>query len=175
MTDRDARLDALLDRQSIHEVLMRNARGADRADAELLASCYHEDAIEEHGNLFKGNAHEYIIGAMARAADMPTIAHYLCNISIELLVDIAHVETYVLTFARLSGMGKAHDTLTGARICDRFEKREGIWKIAHRKAVFDWNRDMVSAEGWCLGLFKPEHPDMVLGRRDRQDLSYLRL
>jgi hypothetical protein len=40
--------------------------------------------------------------------------------------------------------------------------------------TFDWNRDMPSQEGWCLGLFNPDDPKMVMGRKDQEDLSYLR-
>ena len=29
------------------------------------------------------------------------------------------------------------------------------WKIAHRRTVFDWNRDTPSSEGWCTGVFDP--------------------
>ena len=42
----------LLARQEILEVLARYARGVDRADGELLRSCYHEGAMEEHGSTY---------------------------------------------------------------------------------------------------------------------------
>ena len=45
-------LRVLLDKQEIHEVLMRYCRGIDRCDAELLHSVYHPDATDDHG-LFK--------------------------------------------------------------------------------------------------------------------------
>ncbi|HXW08993.1 MAG TPA: nuclear transport factor 2 family protein, partial [Steroidobacteraceae bacterium] len=61
-----APLERLLARDGIHEVLARYARGVDRADAELLKSCYHADAIEEHGGTYTGNAHEYVVGAVVR-------------------------------------------------------------------------------------------------------------
>ena len=39
----------LLDKQQIHEALMRYARGVDRGDAALICSAYHPDAVDEHG------------------------------------------------------------------------------------------------------------------------------
>ena len=54
------------------------------------------------------------------------------------------------------------------------ERREGEWRIAHRRAVFDWNRDAPASETWCLGAFDTTHPDMVMGRKAPDDLTYQR-
>ena len=173
---REERLRDLLAKQDILEVLARYARGVDRADAELLASCYHPDAIEEHGSSYNGPADEYIAGAMERLKLMGPMAHYLCNSHIDLDGDRAWVETYVLTFARFpAAEGDSEvDTLTGGRLCDRFECRDGQWLIAHRRMTFDWNRDAPSNEGWCQGLFDSASPDFHRGRKDREDLGYQR-
>jgi hypothetical protein len=174
MPQADSRLEAMLSKQEIKDVLARYARGVDRADEEMLKSCYHPDAIEEHGSAYAGPAHEYIEGAVVRIRQMGTMCHYICNVHIELEEELAYVEAYVLTFARFSRDEESVDTLTGGRICDRFERRADAWKIAHRKLVFDWNRDMPTREGWCLGMFDPADPKMVMGSKDRNDLSYLR-
>jgi len=170
-----ARLARMLAKQDILDVLARYARGVDRADGELLASCYHADAIEEHGPNYSGPAAEYIAGAVERLKHMGPMVHYLCNSHIELDGNRAWVETYVLTFARFpDGEGNDTDTLTGGRLCDRFECRDGQWRIAHRRMTFDWNRDAPSNEGWCLGMFDSASPAFHRGRKDRDDLSYQR-
>jgi ketosteroid isomerase-like protein len=174
MPDTDSRLENMMSKQEIQDVLMRYGRGVDRADEELLKSCYHPDAIEEHGSTYAGPAHAYIEGAVVRIRQMGTMCHYICNIHISLNGDLAYVEAYVLTFARFQRDGESFDTLTGGRICDRFERREGDWKIAHRKLAFDWNRDMTSQEGWCLGMFDPADPKMIMGTKGKDDLSYVR-
>jgi hypothetical protein len=169
-----ARLERLLARDEIHEVLARYARGVDRADAELLKSCYHADAIEEHGGNYTGNAHEYVDGAVIRIRQMGAMQHLLgsSHIEFDATARVAWVETYVWTFARLKQGEASTDTFTGGRLVDRFERRDDGWRIAHRRTVFDWNRDTPSNEGWCLGLFDPSRPGMHLARKDRQDLSY---
>lgn len=174
MATTQERLERLLAKDEIRDVMMRYGRGVDRADAALLKSCYHEDAIEEHGSTYAGPAHPYIDGAVPRILKMGALAHYICNISIDLDGDKAYVESYALTFARLQKDGKPFDTLTGGRICDRFEYRGGAWRIAHRKMAFDWNHDMPSQEGWCLGLFNPSDPKMVMGQKGPGDLSYVK-
>ena len=49
----EQRLRALVDRQAIHDVILRYCRGVDRMDRELLLAAYHSDAIDDHG-LFVG-------------------------------------------------------------------------------------------------------------------------
>src|SRR5512145_3418401 len=93
-----ARLERLLARDEIHAVLARYARGVDRADAELLKSCYHADAIEEHGGNYTGNAHEYVDGAVPRIRQMGPMQHLLGSSYIEIEGGVAWVETYVWTF-----------------------------------------------------------------------------
>lgn len=174
MTIPPKKIESIIAKQEIYEVLMRYARGVDRADTDLLKSCYHDDAIEEHGSVYKGPALDYIDGAIERIRTMGTMSHYLCNVHISLAGDIAYAETYVLTFARLEKDGQSYDTLTGGRICDRFERHDDEWKIAHRKVAFDWNRDMPTNEGWCLGLFDTSDPGMIMGTKGSDDLSYSR-
>jgi hypothetical protein len=167
-----ARLERALATQEIRDVLSRYARGVDRADGDLLKSCYHPDAIEEHGGNYTGNAFEYVDGAVPRIRGMGPMQHLLGTSHIEFENDTAWVETYLWTFARFAANGRSTDTFTGGRLIDRFERRGGEWKIAHRRTVFDWNRDVPSSEGWCIGLFDPSKPGMHLGRKDSSDLSY---
>jgi hypothetical protein len=168
------KIELMLARDEIREVLARYARGVDRADGALLKSCYHADAIEEHGGNFTGNAHEYVDGAIPRIQKMGVMQHLLGTSHIEFQGDTAYVETYLWTFARFTIDGGDLDTFTGGRLIDRFERRNGQWKIAHRRTVFDWNRDTPARQGWCDGLFQPGKPGMHLGRKDRDDLSYKR-
>lgn len=168
------KLADMMSRQEIRDTLARYARGVDRADAAMLKSCYHEDAIEEHGPNYSGSAMAYIDGAMERLQGMGELAHYICNSHIELEGDTAWVETYVITFARVKGEGGDMDTFTGGRLCDKFERRNDQWLIAYRKITFDWNNDIPSNQAWCQGLFDPSAPGFHYGSKDRNDLSYQR-
>jgi 3-phenylpropionate/cinnamic acid dioxygenase small subunit len=106
----------------------------------------------------------------------PVMQHFIGNVHIDLDGETrAFVETYILTFARFAKDGQDFDTFTGARAFDRFEKRDGEWRIAHRRAVFDWNRDEPTSQTWCLGLFDTQHPDMVMGAKAPEDMTYNRI
>lgn len=168
------KIERMLARDEIREVLSRYARGVDRADAALLQSCYHPDAIEEHGGTYAGNAFAYVAEAIPRILRLGAMQHLLGNSHIELQGETAYVETYVWTFLRVSAGGRDLDTFTGGRLVDRFERRNGAWKIAHRRTVFDWNRDTPSHEGWVNGMFQPGKPGMRQGCKGGTDPSYER-
>lgn len=159
-------------RHEIREVLTRYARGVDRGDAALMSGCYHPDAIEEHGGNYTGNALAYVEQAVPRIHKMGPMQHLLGTSHIDLRDDLAMVETYVWTFARFQRDGRDWDTFTGGRLLDRFEYRDGHWRIAHRRTIFDWNRDTPSSEGWVLGMFTPGNPGMLMGRKGESDASY---
>jgi ketosteroid isomerase-like protein len=165
-------LDRMLARDAIRDILARYARGIDRADGALLKSCYFDDAIEEHGSSFTGRAHDYVDAAIPKVRNMGVMQHLLGNCHIDLDGDRAYVETYVWTFLRVERDGRSWDTYTGGRLHDRFERRNGEWKIAHRRTVFDWNRDTPSNEGWCLGYIDTRAAGVLRGRKDASDPSY---
>lgn len=169
-------LESLIAKQDIADCLARYARGVDRTDGNLLHSCYWDDAIEEHGSSYVGPARAYVDGAIARLANAGTMGHYLCNTHYEFdnTGTVAWVETYVLTFARFAKDGEPWDTLTGGRLIDRFEQRGSEWRIKHRKTILDWNRDQPMAETWCLGMFNPADPRIIMGKRGSGDESYKR-
>lgn len=169
-------IETMLARQDIHDVMMRYARGIDRGDEALLLSCYWDDAVEVHGPAYNGPAVPYVRTAARRMRDnQPTMQHLVANIHVEFDgADTAWVESYILTFARFAKDGRDYDTFTGARSHDKFVRREGEWRVLHRRVVFDWNRDEPASQGWCLGLFDTGHPDMRMGAKAPDDLTYIR-
>lgn len=165
----DAELRAIVDRQAIQDVLARYVRAIDRRDAELLRSVFHPDAIDHHvGN--RTTAAEFCDLAIALLGQMGAVAHYLCVPLIELRGDVALSECYAIAFHRLERDGEAFDDFLGARVLDRFERRGGEWRIAHRRVVYDWNRDVPVAETWGRGFFGDAF--RAEGRKDRDDPLY---
>lgn len=165
----DADLRALLDKQAIHEVLLRYARAIDRRDPELLRSVFHPDAIDEHVG-GRTSATEFCALALDLLDRMGAVAHYMGTPLVELRGDVALSECYAIAFHRLERDGVPFDDFIGARALDRFERRGGEWRIAHRRVVYDWNRDAPVAETWGRGFFG----DAVRaeGRKDRHDPLY---
>ncbi len=137
MTDETQRaVRLLLDRQEILDCLMRYSRGVDRLDRDLLLSCYHEDAIDDHG-MFVGDREEFADWVVdMHSSTHSSHQHCLFNHSCELDGDVAHTETYYM-FAGMNRQGTPL-VMSGGRYLDRFERRAGRWAIAHRVCVRDW-------------------------------------
>jgi hypothetical protein len=164
MTPDEKRLHEAADKIEIQQVLTRYCRGMDRLDTEMIASIYHEDAFDHHGPFDKPGrelAPELI--EMVRSTTEVAF-HLLTNVSIDLAGDTAWVESYVTTIAVHA---ETYDDI-GARFADRFERRNGAWKIAERTMILEFSRSMPRGEDSpMLAMFNR-------GTRDRTDPSYAR-
>jgi hypothetical protein len=126
----------LADRQAIQDCLMRYSRGVDRLDRELILSCYHPDAIDDHG-VFIGAPEEFADWVIPMHTTTHVIhQHAIFNVHVDLDGDVAHTESYYM-FVGLNREGTPL-AMSGGRYLDRFEKRDGRWAIAARVCVRDW-------------------------------------
>ena len=158
-------MQELLDKQAIHEALMRYARGVDRGDAELICSAYHPDAVDEHGvadytGVTVGPA---IVELMANAT---TSMHHITNYVITLRGDgSAGCESYFTVWQSHQVDGTDATLHALGRYIDRFEQRDGEWRIAHR---------LVIVEHTSVQPVDASAPPSAPGRgsRDRNDPSY---
>jgi ketosteroid isomerase-like protein len=159
-------IDELLAKQEITELLYRYCRGIDRLDWTLVRSCYHDDAFDDHG-IFRGSPEEFVAFFTEFLGAMTATTHTLGNILITVDGDVAGCESYILAWHRLPADGDTPRDLTASgRYVDRLERRNGQWKIAHRTVLFDWARFDPVGEEFDLP------PEVIFGRRDRNDLSY---
>ena len=160
-----ARLRDLLDKQSIEEVILRYCRGIDRMDRALVRSCYHDDAVDVHGS-FSGNPDEYVDWAFRVIARHAATFHFIGNVLIELEGRRARAESYGISIHTSTSDEPERNLLVGFRYVDRFEQRDGNWRIAKRVATTDWTRVAPPEDRWPL-------PDGIpVGRRDRSDAVY---
>jgi len=137
----DTALQELLDSREIEKVLTAYCRGIDRCDVDLVASVYHDDAIDDHG-IFQGLGKDFAPFAVDSLPGLyDATQHSIFNTSIEFEnPTTAHVETYVVAYhTRRDDEGDILETL-GGRYVDRFEKRDNGWKIADRLVLKDWDK-----------------------------------
>lgn len=159
---------------SVHDVereirrrLHDYCRGIDRLDAELVASVYFADAIDDHGS-FKGLGVEfavYAVKSLQRHAE--ATQHMIGEPIIDFLSSTAaHVETYVQAVHRCTDDEGPYLERFGGRYVDRFEVRDSEWKIAHRLLLHEWNSKERITLAWQPGRFTE-------GRRDHTDPAYV--
>lgn len=164
-----ARLERMLDRQDILDALLRFTRGIDRFDRDLFLSAFHDDATIAAGVFVGGPIELYSWAATMHEHGQSATQHNILNHTCDISGDTAHTETYYLF------VGRNRDNtnwLAGGRYIDRFERRNGEWKIATRSTAIEWATSVPS-----LPLPFADLPDIHLNgapTRDQQDLSYRR-
>jgi hypothetical protein len=133
-------LRLLLDRQKIHDVIMRYCRGIDRHDAELVRTTFHDDAIQNQDGVDRSIADLIEILRNPARGVMKAITHNVCNEIVEIDGDVANSESYFFACHRLEHEGSYWTWIVNGRYVDRLERRDGVWRIAYRKAEYDWSR-----------------------------------
>jgi ketosteroid isomerase-like protein len=160
-------LQELLDKQAIHDALMRYCRGVDRCDADLMRSVYHEDA-----HAFGTNAWEFVDHFVdANRAATTFNMHFMANISVEIDGDVAFSEAYFIAY-----VGREHDGAEvvdafAGRYVDRWERRNGVWGVLHRSVAPEWSRGNIAGTE-PFPVPQSEQGAFAESRRDRSDLSY---
>jgi hypothetical protein len=163
--DRDARLQLVLDRDAIRDVVARSVRAVDRLDADLLTSTYHPDGVEDHhGTTYSGATIGEDVTRVQRERMVMTSLHITTQI-IEVDGDRAGVESYYLGLHQPVTDAGPVRLLSSGRMLDELERRAGEWRILTRRVIPDTARLLPWAEELDVG----EQPT----RRDRTDPSYV--
>jgi hypothetical protein len=139
-------IQELLDRQAITDVLHRYCRGCDRADEAALRACFHPDSTHRHGG-FEGISQDFVTLAMGIVRPLRACKHQLGNVMIALHGHSATSECHYLAYQRMPRTdGTEEDFFTGGRYLDRFERRDGVWRIVRRVGLIDFERFMPPAD-----------------------------
>lgn len=174
----DPQVRYLKDRKDIFDVSKRYTRGADRHDKDLVRSAFWPEAMISYGTPMSRDA--YVDWEDKALAGYAAHQHHVTGQTFEFDGDSAHVESYVVSFfvprdRSADGVGPAtlgraltreKTRLGSGRYIERWERRDGEWKILVREYVEDLallgdTVDLCS-NGACLGSW------------DRTDLSYVR-
>ena len=161
------RLELLADKQDCTELVFRMARAIDRCDAAMLASLFHPGATDDHG-LFSGSADDFVTWVMPMLATMQATHHVIGQVLIELARDHGVGESYFVAHHAIAGPDEAVHMIAAGRYLDRFERRDGVWKITHRQAVYDWSSSAPATDSWNRAATGP----MAFGQRGDADASY---
>lgn len=148
-----ARMQQLLSKEEIRSVMYRYARGVDRRDYDLVRSAYHADAHDDHGT-YRGDVDGLVAWISRRHAVIEQSMHVIGQTHIDFLSDeVAVAESYNVSVQRYPA--EAEETIKAwvgdtevraderlrvviyARYTDRFEKRDGDWRIARRVVVIE--------------------------------------
>ena len=131
----------LLDERAIRRRLVEYCRGIDRLDVELVRGVYHPDATDDHGS-FVGLGVDFAQYAVCRMGEgCEATMHVIGNSIIDFAgSDAAFVESQVVAYQQRRDEAGPFLQTFGGRYVDRFERRHGDWRIAHRLCVHDWDK-----------------------------------
>ncbi len=167
--DPAALLRELEARHQIHECLMRYCRGLDRLDPDLVASAFHEDAVDRHSFATLEGAESIARSLVERQrTKYRQTMHGILNEHVEVAGAVAHSETYWRASMVAEQDGREVLVEGAGRYVDRFERRAVGWRIASRVLVNEWSNWVPFSE-----------PQSAPGNgapplRSRDDVSYRR-
>jgi SnoaL-like domain len=159
----DAKLQALLDKQSIHDNLMLYCRACDRFDIDLMRTTRWPDSTENHGE-FDGSGQEWCDYSGSWKHAVCNANHHVSNVLIELDGIRAKCESMFIVVVQYTA---GNTMFLGGRYRDLCEKRGDDWKILRRDVIWDWLDDKVLSNRWDLhnapemsnwGGFCPDDP-----------------
>jgi hypothetical protein len=184
MTHQTPTADQLISRAQIHDAMMRYLRGNDRKEYDLIRSAYWPDAHHNHGDVDgsvedliewikspNGGKHHMMMVNGMEVERIPQIMHFIGNIEYDFVSDdVAIVESLSLTLqVEQHEDGSQTFVEIGLRYVDRFEKRNGDWKIVERVVPVLYATDPVPIRPLEeVGLQR----NPLVSRRDRSDVSW---
>uniref|UniRef100_B0T6Q2 SnoaL-like domain-containing protein n=1 Tax=Caulobacter sp. (strain K31) TaxID=366602 RepID=B0T6Q2_CAUSK len=136
----EKRLQDLIDKQDIYELMCRYERGVDRFDEDLVQSCFWPEATAVFpltiDSVFKGPYSDFLKIDVESWKPYTAQQHYVCNQLCEINEDQALVETYQFSFYwKTPGDDPKLNSQNSGRYIDRCERRNGEWRIIHREFI----------------------------------------
>ena len=159
----EERLRRLEDKEEIRDLLRAIARGTDRYDQDLLATCIADDARLDMGGKAPMAGADFVAALGPPAQPRPGRMHLLANERIQVDGDQASSETYIVSCQDVLADGVRKTRIRAGRYLDRFERRSAGWRLVARTLVDEWSR--VDEVGEALV------PGAHLGRPAPDDLS----
>lgn len=164
------------DREAIRDVIGLYAHAIDRRRWDIMQRLFHPDATFGFGPV-AGDWRSFVEQARSIIDPCPMTQHNLGQTLIGFAAaDLAHCETY-LTATHIVPVGyprpevypsrsEPYLAIVAGRYVDRFEKRDGEWRIARRQGLYDWREYRAIGEA---ALVNP--PDGACGHHDDRDPS----
>tara|TARA_B100001013_G_C24565799_1_gene424461 strand:+ start:203 stop:769 length:567 start_codon:yes stop_codon:yes gene_type:complete len=177
-------LDDLLAEQAVRKAVTCYSRGADRCDIDILKSAFHHDAEVKYGSYdgpYEAFCQNVVDGHHTMNYTTHTVMNEYYNIHSKSGTGVG--EIYVLAFLSMSQSGDVmdvskykdtnsdggYDYLVAGRYIDKYECREGDWRISLRQYMYDWSRTTEYTGHDPNKLFEGL---VYRGAQDKSDISY---
>jgi SnoaL-like domain len=133
---------SIVDEHQIANLLIRWGHARDSDDWETLAGCFHDDATI-HISWMSGLAKDFVARSRLMAAARKPgehIKHVISGSWIRVNRDRAFSRCHANLYIRTTIDGHEFDLQAWARFFDLLERRETVWRIVKRTAVYEKDR-----------------------------------
>jgi len=164
-------------RAEIYDRIVLYLHASDRRQWELMEMVFHDDAIWNMSSIGGSTWRDTLNFTQKLFAEhLLTTHHQIGNVMIRVNGDRALTEIYCTAYHRVradaptggifGGIGHEYDLVGGLRYFDKFERRDGSWRITERRGISDWRHLQPAADG-ILSQVNPQ----FRGTRDGNDPS----
>lgn len=142
-------------RFEIMDVIHRYCHAVDRRRWALMDHVFHPDATYKFFSI-EGTWRDFVGAAKGLIDPMGPTHHQVSNITVRFDGDTAWSETYLRAYhlvpagypaGTMLSIDGGGTVLVGGRYIDRFERRDGSWRIAHRHGLLDWREEHETRDG----------------------------
>jgi len=161
------------DREALRHLVAAYGHGIDRRDWDLVLSLYHDDGTDDHTPYYTGSAAGYVAWLPGMMAQWRATSHVMLGALYAFDGDRAEGE--VVARAWHLTLDGTRQFIAWGRYADRYERRQGIWRFAHRSFILDHAEDLPAAAGddfgsagvdtGCAGADDPVYRRLSLFRR----------
>lgn len=137
------------DRAALAHLVAAYGHGIDRRDYALLRTLYHPDAVDDHRPYYNGSASGYIDWLPSMLANWQATAH--TALSALYLIDGDRAEGEIPARAWHLTLDGTRQFIAWGRYADRYERRDGVWRFAHRAFILDHVEDLPANSGSDFG------------------------
>jgi hypothetical protein len=162
-------LQDMLDEHALRKLVHAYCRAVDRGDIPALRQLYHPDAVDAHGAFSTGAVEGFFEQLVASRPYLRAMAHNITTVNFAIEGTAAEGEIYNIAVHTLAGKSRDIDLIIGGRYLDKYEKRNGVWKLLERTIVTDWAR---VTDPSSMDLSHPITADSLKGTLDENDPSF---
>ena len=128
-------VDEVLDRAALQHLVAAYGHAIDRRDYALVATLYHDDAVDDHSPYVRGPAKDYVAWLPQMMATWRATAHVM--LSTLFAIDGSRAEGIITARAWHLSADGTREFIAWGRYADSYEKRNGVWRFAHRFFILD--------------------------------------
>jgi len=165
----DPALQEMLDEHALRKLVHAYCRAVDRGDMATLRELYHHDAVDSHGAFSTGSVEGFFEQLVASRRYIRAMQHHITTANFTTNGTAAEGEVYSLAIHTFAGKGRDTDLVIGGRYLDKYEKRDGTWKLLERTIVTDWAR---VSDPSAMDMSHPVTKDSLKGALDETDPSF---